>query len=248
MGITLDFIIVTGGIILLAAFIHASIGFGFPMIATPLLAIQTDIQTAIALTLIPSILINIVSIASEGNFRGALRRFLPLALLAMVGSAVGTQILIIAHTEWFKALLALAILIYLAAEKIRFRMRWVQRYPRLSMSVFGTVAGVLGGLTNVMAPALIVYSLQSEHSKSEVVQASNLCFFLGKAAQLSLFMINGEFTAREGGLSAISLILTIVALIFGIALKRRIQAEAYTRILRWLLLGLSGALLVQVAI
>ncbi len=71
-----------------AAFIHGSIGFGFPMVATPLLALVTDIQTAIILTLIPTLLVNFVSITSEGHILYAFRRYLSLALLAMAGSAI----------------------------------------------------------------------------------------------------------------------------------------------------------------
>ena len=63
------------------------------MVATPLLALVTDIQTAIILTLIPTLLVNLASIASEGNILYALRRHLSLALLAMAGSAIGTIII-----------------------------------------------------------------------------------------------------------------------------------------------------------
>ena len=75
----------------LAALIHGSIGFGFPMVATPLLALFTDIQTAIVLTFIPTLLVNLISIVSEGNILLAARRHLSLALFAMLGSAVGTK-------------------------------------------------------------------------------------------------------------------------------------------------------------
>ena len=78
----------------LAAFIHGSIGFGFLMVATPLLAFFTNIQTAIVLTLIPTVLVNLISIVSEGNILLATRRHFSLALFTMLGTAVGTQIML----------------------------------------------------------------------------------------------------------------------------------------------------------
>ena len=93
MEFSFEALIFIAVVFLLAAFIHGSIGFGFPMVATPLLALSTDIQTAIVLTLIPTLLVNLISIISEGNILVAARRHFPLALFAMLGSAVGTQIL-----------------------------------------------------------------------------------------------------------------------------------------------------------
>jgi len=99
MNFSLEPLIFTAFIFLLAAFIHGSIGFGFPMVATPLLALFTDLQTAIVLTLIPTLLVNLISIISEGNILLASRRHLSLALLAMLGSAIGTQILLFVNSE-----------------------------------------------------------------------------------------------------------------------------------------------------
>ncbi len=104
-------------IFFLAAFIHGSIGFGFPMVATPLLALFTDLQTAIVLTFIPTLLVNLISIISEGDILLAARRHLSLALFAILGSAAGTQILLSVNSDIFKGLLGIVILIYLLVEK-----------------------------------------------------------------------------------------------------------------------------------
>jgi uncharacterized protein len=53
------------GILLIAAFVHGAFGFGFPLVATPLLVLMMDMRAAVLLTLIPTIAINLVSIATE---------------------------------------------------------------------------------------------------------------------------------------------------------------------------------------
>ena len=164
----------------LAAFIHGSIGFGFLMVATPLLAFFTNIQTAIVLTLIPTVLVNLISIVSEVNILLAARRHLSLALFAMPGCGVGTNIMLSVNSDIFKGLLGIVIIIYLLVEKTKLKLSWIRLYPRLSKLTFGVSVGLVGGMTNVMGPVLIIYSLESKHSKSEIVQASNLCFFVWK--------------------------------------------------------------------
>ena len=106
MELSIEFLIVFSIIIFFSSLVHGSIGFGFPMIATPLLAMVADMKTAILYIAIPTLLINLISIFSEGNFLQAVKRFYPLAIIGMVGSAIGTQILIYSSSELFKLLLA----------------------------------------------------------------------------------------------------------------------------------------------
>jgi uncharacterized membrane protein YfcA len=232
----------------LAAFIHGSIGFGFPMVATPLLALFTDIQTAIVLTFIPTLLVNLISIVSEGNILLAARRNLSLALFAMLGSAVGTQIMLSVNSDIFKGLLGFVIIIYLLVEKTKLKLSWIRLYPRLSKLTFGVSAGLVGGLTNVMAPVLIIYSLESKHSKIEIVQASNLCFLFGKIIQIFLFTLNDKFTLNELSTSAVMLIVSSIGLYVGIALKKKINEVVYRKIIRALLFTLAAILIIQVSV
>ena len=180
MELSVEFLIIFAFILFFSALIQGSIGFGFPLISTPLLAMITDMKTAVLYVAIPTLLINIISIFSEGNFLQALKRFYPLAIMGMIGSAIGTQILIYSSSEIFKLLLAVSILFYLFIQKLKFEMAWVNKKPKLAIVIFGFTAGIIGGLTNVMALVLIIYSLESKHSRKEVIQSSNLCFLFGK--------------------------------------------------------------------
>lgn len=240
-----DFLLLLAGILFFASLIHGSIGFGFPMIATPLLALVTDLQTAILYTLIPTLLVNIVSIASEGNFFAALKRFYPLAIFAMLGTAVGTQILLNSDSDQFKLLLAVAILFYLLLDFIKINIPWIRNCPTCSMRAFGLLAGVLAGLTNAMAPVLIIYTLESRFSKAEIIQASNICFFFGKVVQLILFSFAGVFSVEVMGDSSIALLAIAVALFIGVKIKGHINANAYKRIIKLVLLLISLMLIFQ---
>ena len=248
MELSPEILILAALIFFCAALIHGSIGFGFPMLATPLLALVTKIQSAIIITLIPTLLVNIVSIASEGGFRDALRWHLPLSLLAMAVSAIGTLILIFSNSQIFEALLSLAIFVYLLAGQIKFNFAWVHQRPFLSRVIFGLTAGILGGLTNVMAPVLIIYSLESKHTKSETIQAANSCFMFGKTIQLLIFAMHGQFNAGVLSMSAVMLIVVSLALYLGIGLRKKIDADAYQGVLRVVLLILAISLLIKVVL
>ena len=120
-----EFLAILSVILFFSALVQGSIGFGFPLISTPLLAMITDMKTAILYVAIPTLLINLIAIFSEGNFLSAIKRFYPLAIFAMIGSAIGTQILIYSSSEIFKLLLAISIIFYLLI-LLRLFLLWIQ--------------------------------------------------------------------------------------------------------------------------
>lgn len=245
MDFNLDFLTIFLIVLFSSSLIHGSIGFGFPMIATPLLAMVTDVKTAIVYIAIPTLLINIVSIYSEGNFLQAIKRFYPLALIGMLGSAIGTQILIYSNSELFKLLLAFSILLYLFIQKFRIEMKWILQKKRLSMVVFGLVAGIIGGLTNVMASILIIYSLESKHTKKEIIQSTNLCFLFGKIIQIVLFTLHGSFTQEILTTSFISLFFAAFAMFAGLKIKNLIPQESYRKMIKVILFLMASILIYQ---
>lgn len=250
MLFSFDIIFISACIFFLAAMIHGSIGFGFPMVATPLLALIMDIQSAIIITLIPTLLMNIITIASEANFNlqafiEAFKRHFILATYALIGTVCGTLMLIYSNSELFKVLLAFAILIYLISDHVKLNMPWLLHYPRSSKLIFGLGAGLLGGLTNVMAPILIIYSLELKKSKQDIIQASNICFLFGKVTQIFLFTVSAKFTFNELSISSLMFVISAIAITLGIQIKKRIKLGIYIKLLKLLLFTLAMIILIQ---
>lgn len=250
MVFSLDMILISAFIFFLAALVHGSIGFGFPMVATPLLSLIMDIQSAIIITLVPTLLMNIVSIASEAKFNlsaftDAFKRHFLLATYALIGTVCGTLLLIYSNSELFKVLLAFAILIYLLSDQVKLNMPWLSAYPTSAKCIFGLSAGLLGGLTNVMAPILIIYSLELKKSKQDIIQASNICFLFGKITQIFLFTFTAKFTLNELSVSSLMFIVSAIAITLGIQIKRRIKLEIYIKLLKILLFSLAMVILLQ---
>ncbi|MES9962386.1 MAG: TSUP family transporter, partial [Candidatus Sedimenticola sp. 20ELBAFRAG] len=159
--LTYPAILLVLAILLFSGLVHGTLGLGFPMTATPLLAMFMDVQSAILVTLFPTIGVNILSIIRGGNWGQSIGRYWPLALFAALGSIIGTEVLIISAPEPFKLLLALLIVLYLNTGRIgKLKMNWIADHQLLSMALFGLVAGFMAGTVNVMVPILVVFSLE----------------------------------------------------------------------------------------
>ena len=237
---------VYAAIMLLAGLIHGTLGLGFPLDATPLLALFTDVRTAILITLLPTASVNVVSILRGGRWSESIGRFWPLAAFAVLGSIAGTRLLVVSDPAPFKLLLAALVLLYLFASRTKaFRMRWISGHLRLSMILFGLIAGVAAGTTNVMVPILIIYTLELGLQRTAMVQVFNLCFLAGKLTQIAVFAHAGMLTGSLLQSTSPLAIVAVAALLGGMMLTQRIPIEIYRNIVRRVLLLLALLLVVQ---
>jgi len=229
-------------ILMLAAFAHGALGFGFPLIATPLLVLLMDVRAAIALTLIPTILINLASILGERHWRQALTDFWPIPLFTVVGSYTGTQILLMVDPDPFRLVLALMLVAYLLSDRLQ-RAERERIVPRWGMALFGFFLGILAGVTNVFAPAIVVYALFTRMDPVLMVATFNLSFLTSKSGQLAGFLIQDAFTAEILIRTAWALVPVLLCLWLGIRLRKRIDQATYRRVLKVALWGIVVVLL-----
>lgn len=235
-------------IVIVAGLAHGTVGFGFPLICTPLVALLVDVKTAVLVTVLPNIAVNLISILRGGRWRNSIGQYWPLAVWVVLGTLIGTRLLLTVRPEPLQILLALMIVMFLLQERLRrLDWSWVKERPRLSGFVFGIAAGILSGAVNVALPPLVIYLLTLGLSPIALTQTLNLCFVAGKIVQATTL---GVSDAASVALLEASLPLVLVAaatLYLGLRLQSRISATAYRGLLRKALGAMAAFLLLQVA-
>ena len=124
-------------------------------------------------------------------------------------------------------------------------MGWVASNLGWSMLVFGLLAGLAAGTTNVMVPILIIYTLELGLARTAMVQTFNLCFLAGKVSQIAVFAASGLLGAGLLLATAPLAAAAVAALAGGIAIRERLPTETYRRLVRHVLLGLAILLVIQ---
>jgi uncharacterized membrane protein YfcA len=228
----------------LAGFVHGLFGFGFPLLSTPLLVFGFDLRTAILLTLVPTVSINLISILSETRWREALRIYWPIPAFTIVGSFLGTQLLFLVDPEPFRLLLALVLIGYLVSDHLH-RGERVLHVPGWGMALFGLLLGLLAGVVNIFAPLVIAYALYTQMPTVLMVATFNLSFITSKSGQIAGFLSQDAFTFDTVGLSLIALPLILASLWLGIRVRRRVEPERYRGMLRGALWLISIAILLD---
>ena len=85
-------LVLLGAILVLGSGVHGLLGFGFPLLATPLMAMLVDVRTAMLILLLPTMGINIASIVHGGAWKHSIGRFWPLPFLVATGSIGGNDV------------------------------------------------------------------------------------------------------------------------------------------------------------
>jgi uncharacterized membrane protein YfcA len=232
----------------LAGFVHGALGLGFPLVATPLLALVIDIKTAIVFTLLPTLTAVGISIVKGGRPVAVVRQYWMLPLYMIIGSYLGARLLIAADPTPFPLLLALLILAYLNVQRLQgMSVHWIGAHPGVARAAFGVVAGLFESTANVAAPVLLIFFLSTALPPLALVQALNLCFLAGKTTQ-------GLTLALAGGIPAGAWLSTLpfaaigaTGLLVGMRVRSRIDAETYRAWLKRALWIIAALLVGQFA-
>ena len=230
----------------LSGFGHGALGFGFPLVATPLVALAIDMKSAITLLAPVTLALVVISALRGGSLRELLRRFWFMPFGMALGAWLGTKLLLAAPPEPFLLVLALVLLFYLNLERLgRGESATVQRLRAPLGLVFAFLAGVFEAIANVAGPVLFVYFMLLGAAPSQVVQTLNMCFTVGKGSQVATLAgagaLSGTLWAMVAGLTVPS----VAALFAGMHLRDRIDAPTYRRWLRKALWVMVVLLLVQ---
>ena len=233
-------------VVIVSGIVQGALGLGFPTLATPLIALVTDIRTAVIIVLLPCIATVVTGLVRSGFLREALASFWMMPIYMLAGAAIGTR-LFIAYPDFpYALLLAGLIVAYLNLGRIGSgEWKLVRNRKGAFGAVFGLAAGLTEGTANVAAPALVVYYLAIGVPTTLFAQALNICFMTGKSTQFVTL-------ASAGGVGVTQWLMTLPlaaiaagGTVYGITIRNRIDAETYRRWMRGALWVIAGILVAQ---
>jgi uncharacterized membrane protein YfcA len=234
------------GAIVFAALAHGAVGFGFPLLSTPLVALITDVRTAVLATLVPNIVLNVMSIVRGADWRETLRRHWPVAAWVFAGTLVGSAVLAYANPDALKLLLAALIVVYLLqSRRAAPPSPLLRRHRQAAAAVFGLIGGFFSGTVNVAVPPLLIYFTSLELAPLAMTQAMNLSFLSGRSTQVLALVSAGRMGPGWFLLGIPLTAIAVLALRGGFALQRRFSAATFARLMRVLLWAMSAVLVAQ---
>jgi uncharacterized membrane protein YfcA len=232
----------------LSGFIQGTLGFGFPFLATPMVAMVTDMRTAIITILLPTLSTTIATLFTCGSLKPVFKRFWLMPVYAFAGALAGTWLFVGAPQFPYQLLLAAIILLYLNLDRIS-RGEWplIRRHERAFGPIAGFAAGLFEGTANVAAPPLIIYYLALGLAPAMLIPALQICFFIGKTTQFGVLTLHGGVSMTQWAATLPLVACAITGVFGGARIRHRIDAQTYRKWVKRALLVIAFALLAQYA-
>ena len=225
-------------IILATSVVQAVAGFGFALLAVPLMVVVIDLQSAVIISSFVGILSNMLqSWQLRRNInRNMTRRFV---LATAVGSPVGLLLFVYANQSALKIVLGLSILFGVFVLSRGLELQHVSSWLDWIM---GVLSGVLLMATSTNGPPLVLV-LQARRIDPAPFRATlNMVFLVSATFGLVMFGLAGEILRSDVNVAAFAIPAMVIGVSTGVVIRKYVQQELFKKIVLFLLTigGLSS--------
>lgn len=228
-------------VFLLAGTIKGVVGIGLPIAAVGILSQFMDARTAIVLSIFPIVVSNVWQVYRAGNVLPTIRRFGSLAVWLAISLFITTFFARSVSIEVLVFALGFMIVLFAATNLAFTPPPLPARYDRLGQIVTGIVSGIIGGLTAIWGPPIVIYFLASRLDKDEFIRGSGILFLCGSVPLLIGYINNGMITTGTALLSGAMVAPTLIGFALGERLRRHLDASRFRLavLIMFLLMGLN---------
>lgn len=222
--------------IFLASLIQGITGFGFALIAVPLLSLFIpEIRSITPIVVIYSFLTNIVIMYKSRHYID-IKKIIPLIIFGIIATPIGTYILLYVNVNILKIIIGLITTITAFAMFKNFKI--TIKNESISYGIVGILSGLLNGSTGLSGPPVVLF-LTNQNTDKNAFRA-NLAFY-GIATNIFaiiLFVVEGIVNTSILHFT----ILYLPALIIGVFAGIKISTKINEIIFRNLTIGLISFL------
>jgi uncharacterized protein len=231
--------ILVAAALLLAAFIKGTTGLGFPMIATPTVALLLDIRTAVTILIIPNLVMDIAQVFRGGFLRAVLRRFSGLLVLTIIGVFWGTKVLVMLPLWILNLCLGVMVLLFVLSNWLRFEFAISPKAERILSPLAGLISGFLNGMTNAAGPSLAIYLYSLKLRKEDFIKSIATIFVVTKLSQLAAVSTWNLLNWQTLVLSFEVTLLVLLGFYAGLKIQDRVNQQTFNRGLLVLLFAIG---------
>ena len=231
--------------ILGAAIVKGAIGFGFPLIATPLVSSIWDARHAVLVIALAGFANNLGITLRGGGSRETFRRFIPTIAGLIVGTVAGALLLASVDPNLLALIVGTAAVAFGLVSLLKPDLAvppHLERYLALPMGLLG---GLLGGSTGIFAPALASYTHALKLSKREFVFFLTLLYLVGTGVQVVSYWRLGLFDMTVMLVALLSCVPNFLGVSIGIRLQDRINPVLFRRLVVLVILASGASLVVR---
>ena len=217
--------------ILLGGIVKGTLGVGLPLFAVPLMSLMIGSTQAIALVAAPVLASNIWQAWQEGSWKASLKRFWPLMLTQGIMTVLAVQWTLSFSVKQLNMLVAFAVVLAVVSMLFKPSFSIPPDKEKWIGALVGMLSGMLGGVSSLMGPILISYTMSLKMQRDEFVGAISV-IYLNAAWPLYVAMYSfGRMETVDLGYSLLALIPMALGLKIGQKLRHRLSEDGFRKVL-----------------
>ncbi len=222
-------------------------GSGLPTVSVASMALVIDAPAAVALMPIPLLIANARQAFRGGYMLGAVRRFWPLLVSLPFGAVIGVKILTGVDPLTVTGIIGAIVVVFALLSQFHFDWRLSPRRDRQLQPLVGLSAGLIGGISTIFAPPIVMHMMSLRLPKDEFVGTVGLAYLAGLVPMTLALVAFGRLGQTEALWGTAALVPVFAGMFLGEWLRGRVSEVLFRRAILILLL-LSGLNLIRQAI
>lgn len=218
----------------LGGFTKGVISWGFPLVSLPILTIALPPTSAIFLLFFPIIFANIreIKIKNWKNYK----KLIPFSLGIFCGIIIGSIIFHTSNSDIISIAIGITIIICGVINFVGFKIN--EKYllkPFFGLS-YGLVSGIIGGMTTVLGPFMIIYLVSLNLSKNIFSEFVSLAVFSTLIPLYGMFFIYQDVVISDFFASGLAIIPALLMQFLGLKIRNIIPQEKFRKMTLTLLI------------
>lgn len=219
---------------------------GTPLLTVPMMAFVLPPQMAIAVMALPVVVANVWQFISAPKEKGIVRDFLPAGLAIAAGSAIGTKILVSIDEQVLLILVSLLVAFFTILQGSRYRFGIERSMLWPAGIAFGLAAGVVGGLSSMFGPMMVLYMVSINGlAKDRFVAGISFLYLWAVIPWNFQLYFRGLLDHPVLLFSLIGVFWVSLGMVFGQRARKYISEARFKTAIRWVLFASAASLMAR---
>lgn len=220
----------TAGALVVGGIVKGVTAIGLPIVTIAITLNFLEPRLAIALVVVPILVTNLWQAVRAGSPAEPMRRFWVMILFFLAFLWLGSLLLARLDTGVLFGILGTVVTGFAVLNLWRPRPHALAPgTERWAGPLAGTLGGLLGGISTIWGPPMMMYFVLLKLSKEEWVRAVGLVWFIGAVPLTLFYWQNGVLTPERFQLSAAACVPGMLGILIGERLRRHIPEEMFRK-------------------
>jgi uncharacterized protein len=204
--------------------IKGTLGVGTPLLTVPLMALVLPAQMAVILMAVPVVVANVWQAFKAGRLQAAAARFWPSFVTILLGTYLGVTILAMINEQALLLVVGVVVIASAIWQASSYRLNLKPSLERPAGAIFGLASGIVGGLSSMFGPMLIIYLVSIPGlDKERFVATISFLYIACVIPWMIMLLWFGILNQRLMVLSTLATVPVVAGLVVGEVLRKRVS-------------------------